>query len=418
MSTACASGALYLHVPFCLRKCAYCDFASRATQHGDARMGLYADALRAILRALAAAGALADVTTAYVGGGTPTMLGEALCDLVRDVRAACPRVVELTCEANPESLDAGLAARLADAGATRVSLGVQSLRDDELRALGRAHDAAGAVRAMDAVTAAGLDLSCDVMCGIPLQTAGTLRDTLDAIVAHGACHVSVYPLMVEDGTPLERACSRGELPYPDDDAQASLMLLAADVLARAGLSRYEVASYARPGRACRHNEAYWTGVSYLGLGTAAASMLTPAQFVRLCDVVALELTQEDDDTVAHDRDDVARVRLRMTDGADALVRAVRSGAPLRASVETLTAREAVAEDLMLGMRMTRGVSRALLDRAARTDGMGAALDAACAQALARGLARRTPNGGLAPTRDGWLLGNELYGLFWGLAHEA
>lgn len=411
-----AIGALYLHVPFCVGRCAYCDFTTRAVGRDDPLVARYFGALSSAVGLLASEGLLSGVRTAYVGGGTPTIGGEALCSLVASVRDACPDLTELSCEANPESLDDGLPARLRDVGATRVSLGVQSLDDRELAALGRVHDARRAEVAARAVLSSGLDLSCDLMCGIPLQDRESFSRSLDAVVSLGAHHVSVYPLTVEDGTPLQRACESGQSPWPDQDLQADLMLAAQERLAQAGMSRYEVASYALPGHACRHNQAYWDGTSYLGIGTGASSMLTPAQLDGVRRAVPLDLAGEDDPTLRGVVPDAAaRVRFRMTDDARALCGALEGGGALRAEAEFLDAREAAAEDMMLALRTSRGMGSDLLAQG-RATGMGEELDRAVDEAVSSCLARLLPQGGVAPTQRGWLLGNELYGLFWDLAH--
>ena len=414
MSTGCSEvGALYLHVPFCVRRCRYCDFATSATRRDDPLIPHYMDALASLVRRLADFRLLGQVRTAYVGGGTPTMAGACLPDLVDAVRQACPSLVELTCEANPESLSDAVAEELAQAQATRVSLGVQSLDDHELALLGRVHDAKGALAACDRVRAAGLDLSCDLMCGIPAQTPQSWERSLAGVVDAGACHVSVYPLMVEDGTPLCQACETGELPWPDEDVQASLMVRARDLLRQRGFARYEVASHALPGHECLHNEAYWTGVGYLGLGSQACGMLDAAGYERLGEALPLApvLAQGCELPLGDAR--VARYRLRLLDDAAALTDAVGSGLPLRTEVETLDGRQAMAEDLMLGLRMTRGLSGVLLDRA-RTSLGAKAVDEAIRQACEEGLATIDDLGALVPSEQGWLLGNRLYGLFWGL----
>lgn len=161
---------LYIHIPFCVRRCAYCDFASNAVSHDDPRIERYVCGVINLLEQLARAGLLAQVRTAYIGGGTPTMAREGLVRIVTAVREMCPGIVEFSSEANPESVSAALMDSLKKAGLTRVSLGVQSLINDELAHLGRVHSAAQALAAMECVRGAGLDLSCDVMCGIPLQT--------------------------------------------------------------------------------------------------------------------------------------------------------------------------------------------------------------------------------------------------------
>ena len=388
--------ALYLHIPFCHAKCSYCDFDSRALCGAalEAAAARYVYALTSRIDAFGAAGALAGVRTVYVGGGTPTVLGSRLAELVRRVRAWCAPV-ELTCEANPESFDDALAEGLAAAGATRVSLGVQTLEPAELSAIGRIDTAEQALSAVARGRAAGLDVSCDLMCGLPGQTPQSWAHTLDALIGAGPDHVSVYPLTLEEGTPLARRAESDPSLEPDADFQAWCMEEARRRLCAAGHHPYEVASYALPGHECAHNVAYWTGESYLGLGRSAAGMLAAGEW----DGLAALLGGEPAGSCA------ARVRYVQLDDAGT-----------RFDVERLSARGAAAEDLMLGMRMTRGVGPELLGRARALAG-GESLDAAVGEALARGLASWTRDCRLAPTERGWLLGNELYGLMWGLAAD-
>lgn len=386
--------ALYLHIPFCRAKCAYCDFDSRALC-GEALEDVaarYLDALLARLDAFGEAGALAGVRTVYVGGGTPTVLGSRLAGLVRRVRSWCAPT-ELTCEANPESFDDAMAAALAEAGATRVSLGVQTLEPAELAAIGRIHTAEQALAAVARGRAVGLDVSCDLMCGLPGQTKESWRRTLGGVVGAEPDHVSVYPLTLEEGTPLARRAEANPALEPDGDLQAWCMEEARSELVAAGYRPYEVASYARPGHACAHNVAYWTGESYLGLGRSAAGMLAAREWDELAALLGGEPAG------------AARVRYVQRDDAGT-----------RFDVERLSALEAVAEDLMLGMRMTCGVGPELLGRARALAGEKNVV-AAVDEALARGLAAWAPDGRLAPTERGWLLGNELYGLMWDLASD-
>ena len=266
--------ALYLHIPFCRAKCLYCDFDSRALTGCalEEAIGAYCEGLSAQVDAHGNAGELSEVETVYVGGGTPSLLGGRLVGLVDLVRSYC-EPVEFTCEANPESFTLDLAQALRAAGVTRISLGVQSLNASELKAIGRIHSAEQAMLAVAQAKAAGFSTSCDVMCGLPGQTLDTFAETLRSLVTLNPDHVSVYPLQLEEGTPLARMEEAGEMEVPDEDFQAQCMDLAAEVLEEAGYERYEVASYAKPGHRCRHNIAYWTGKPYLGLGRSAASML-------------------------------------------------------------------------------------------------------------------------------------------------
>lgn len=266
--------ALYLHIPFCRAKCLYCDFDSRALTGCalEEAIGAYCEGFSAQVDAHGNAGELSAVETVYVGGGTPSLLGGRLVGLVDLVRSYC-EPVEFTCEANPESFTLDLAQALRAAGVTRISLGVQSLNASELKAIGRIHSAEQAMLAVAQAKAAGFSTSCDVMCGLPGQTLDTFAETLRSLVTLNPDHVSVYPLQLEEGTPLARMEEAGEMEVPDEDFQAQCMGLAAEVLKEAGYERYEVASYAKPGHRCRHNIAYWTGKPYLGLGRSAASML-------------------------------------------------------------------------------------------------------------------------------------------------
>jgi putative oxygen-independent coproporphyrinogen III oxidase len=409
-------GALYLHIPFCVSRCRYCDFSTSAVSRDDPLISQYFEALETLADAIGRAKLLSQVKTAYIGGGTPTINLACLGSLAAAVRRLCPGLEEFTSEANPDSLGTDASRELASAGISRISLGVQSFNDSELARLGRVHDAQRARAAASSVSQAGLDLSCDIMCGIPLQTPESLARSLECALACGARHVSVYPLMVEDGTPLARDCEEGRESYPDDDMQADLMVLAQNELVGAGLERYEVASYALPGKACRHNMAYWTGIAYLGLGSSASSMLTPGMYAALRAALQLNEVPADDDTLSHDATDVARVRFRMVDPAPRLVRAVRERLPLTVEVETLTHREAIAEDMMLALRMRDGIPGELIERG-RACGMGDSLDRAISLAESEGLAELDRDTGrLRPTQQGWLLGNRLYGLFWDLAH--
>lgn len=406
--------ALYVHVPFCAQKCRYCDFDSRsfAPCDLDAALDAYFEQLYARLDAFGNAGALGQIRTVYVGGGTPSLAGERLVKLARRI-SMWRKPVEFTCEANPESLTSQLTAALAGAGVTRISLGVQTLDDTELAVIGRIHDAERALEAIATVKDVGLDVSCDLMCGLPGQTMASWQYTLDGALAAAPHHVSVYPLTLEEGTPLYRMACRDESLEPDEDFQAACMDVARERLSSAGYHPYEVASYALDGHECAHNIAYWTGRGYLGLGRSAAGMLDTRDFDRLAGLFP---------GVAP-RGDFHRVRLvQRNDDATSF------------EAEYLTHCEAAAEDLMLACRMTRGVASDLLVRAARVIPADE-LTAACDRALELGLATWVPENGdthagpiasddvvagrtcarLAPTHLGWLDGNVLFELFWGLA---
>lgn len=407
--------ALYLHIPFCKSKCAYCDFDSRAMGEGcalDEAVATYCDALAAQIDAHGRAGDLAEVQTVYIGGGTPSLLGVRLVELVRRVLGYCDPV-EFTCEANPESFTAELARSLRAAGVTRVSLGVQSLQADELRVIGRIHSVEQALEAVALAKGAGFSTSCDLMCGLPGQTLDAWRDTLKRVLLADPDHVSVYPLQLEEGTPLERLESAGKIEVPDEDFQAQCMDIAAELLHAHSYERYEVASYAKPGHRCQHNIAYWTGVPYLGIGRSAASMCAATGDVSLLLENTFDGTPDSESDGTSDgaagrssaNSSTARIRFTQLDDAGE-----------EFDHEFLTPREAMAEDLMLACRMTDGIGPELLARAIRVIPADE-LSAACDRAVEWNLAA-WDNGALKPTHLGWLGGNKLFGIFWDLAADA
>ncbi len=395
--------ALYLHVPFCSRKCAYCDFPSWACRPSDELLGRYRDALVRQVSDLATLGILGGCTTGYVGGGTPTMLGRGLGDLGHAVASTCP-VLELTSEANPDSLSDEVIASMAGSGFTRVSVGVQSLDDGELAELGRVHDSTLAADRVRAAVASGLRVSVDLMCAIPRQTDESWGRTISGVLALGAGHVSVYPLAIEEGTAFDVRYRDEETPWNDSGVQAERMLQAQGALEAAGLSRYEVASYALPGQRCAHNQAYWTGEPYLGLGTGASGMLPREGYERLR-AACPQLPRVPAD--------VSRVRLTVTSGRRQIADDPSLGS-LSFSLELLDECQAAAEDLMLAARLADGIDPALVSHARDAIGRGE-VDEALGRCLDLGLLAPTAKGRLAPTPDGWLLGNELYGELWGLA---
>lgn len=399
--------ALYVHLPFCISRCRYCDFSTWATDPHDPLIQAYAQGVLAQARELAAAGLLEGCETAYLGGGTPSLLGaRTLSGLIEGLAACCGTdLTEFSFEANPESATKELLGAAHAAGATRVSMGVQSCCDAELAALGRAHDAARALAALHEARAAGLTVSCDLMCAIPEQSDASWCASLAAVLDAGVSHVSVYPLSIEEGTPLARQLGGTDPSYNDGDVQAHRMEMAQELLFQAGLSRYEVASYARLGFSCAHNLAYWTGRPYLGLGTSAASMLNRAGYLRLkelCPQLPALLRE------------TSRARLVCTSSRQAIAQGVGL-AGLSWELEELTCSQALAEDLMLGMRLEQGLGPRLLARARAA--FGARLDDTLNHLRASGLVEERPGGRIAVTHMGWLLGNEVFGALWDLHGE-
>ena len=266
---------VYLHVPFCRVRCPYCSFNvyTRRGHLADA----YVDALHAELKLRASdlpAGAVVD--TIYLGGGTPTLLSpEALAGLVRGVAEVLPVVdaPEITVETEPGTTDAGTFAALRSF-ATRVTVGVQSFDDDALQRIGRPHDAATARVALADARAAGFDnIDLDLMFGLPGQDLDAWLDDLRAAVDTGVAHLSLYNLTVEPHTTFATALRKGRLQLPDEDGQAAMLRAALQVCGDAGLEHYETSNFARPGFRSRHNQGYWTGRPYLGLGAGAHGFL-------------------------------------------------------------------------------------------------------------------------------------------------
>ncbi|WP_156759711.1 radical SAM family heme chaperone HemW [Microbacterium karelineae] len=271
---------VYLHVPFCRVRCGYCDFNTyTATELRGARQDQYADTLlREIDLArgvLAGAAPLRPARTVFFGGGTPTLLPAGdlarMLDGVRDAFGLADGV-EVTVEANPDTVTDRVADELAAAGVTRMSIGMQSSVPHVLAALDRTHTPANVGSAVRAARRSGLDVSLDLIYGAPGEGIDDWRASLDDALAHEPDHVSAYALIIEEGTKLARRISRGEVPAPDDDLQADMYELADDRLAEAGYSWYEVSNWARgEAHRSRHNLAYWRGFDWWGFGPGAHS---------------------------------------------------------------------------------------------------------------------------------------------------
>lgn len=383
----------YLHVPFCRSKCSYCDFYSLTDASPSTVDGVLLS-IESEVRRWAGIGLPGVVESVYVGGGTPTMamphLGQVLGNLLEELPLHAG--AEVTVEANPDSLDSATARALRSVGVTRVSIGVQSFFDHDLRILGRIHDAQQAKDACAVALAAGLDLSIDLMCGVPGQTVASWVETLDRAIQTGAQHVSVYPLALEEGTPLAVACDTGLVDEPDPDLAAEMMVLAEEALNSAGITRYEVANYAVAGHEAVHNLAYWTGRSYVGVGPAAHGMLDAETAVAVGLIDATEMADEG-------------TRVRYGHAADIESWMVNRAAP---TIELLTAEEAAREDVMLGLRLVRGVPSSLV-YGARVDSV---VESLAADGLLEAVDRERGERRWRTTRRGWLLGNEVFRRVW------
>lgn len=277
-----AAASVYVHAPFCVRRCFYCDFAVQVRRTGDTQGWLAA--LAGELAAVEAEGFLTPeerLATLYVGGGTPSLLGAgAMAGLAELIGAERLRDAKLewTSEANPESLTPEVARAWRAAGVNRLSLGVQTFHEPTLRWMGRMHGPEGAAAAVRTAREAGIEnVSLDLIFGLPAHLGRDWKADVERALALEAPHVSLYGLTVEPGTPLGRAVREGLEPAVEEDLYREEYLLAAEALVGAGYEHYEVSNFARPGAASRHNRAYWSGEPYLGLGNGAHSYASPVR---------------------------------------------------------------------------------------------------------------------------------------------
>ncbi len=267
--------SLYFHIPFCLKKCGYCDFSS----FDSPAMSLeaYEELLRDELALAAESFPVASVPTVYFGGGTPSLLAPGqVARLLRRAGDQFPleSEAEVTLEVNPGTVTLDTLSGYRDAGVNRLSVGVQSLDDRELALLGRIHTSARATEAIVAARWAGFDnIGIDLMHSLPGQSLGQWGETLGRAIDLGPEHISAYGLSIEEGTPFASMVDSGELTPADPDLAADMFELTRDVLARAGYEHYEISNFARPGCSSRHNRVYWRRGSYLGLGAAAHSFV-------------------------------------------------------------------------------------------------------------------------------------------------
>ena len=331
--------SLYLHIPFCTAKCGYCDFNSHAGH--DHLIPSYSQAIVREARLWRSATAGRPVTTVFFGGGTPSLMPlEELRFLLEGLRGAFAVApdAEVSLEANPGSVDEAYLRGLLELGVNRLSLGVQSFHDDELRALDRLHSAEDARQAFQAARAAGFaNVNLDLIFGLPEQPIERWRESAEQALALGPEHLSLYALTVEEGTPLARDVARGRTPAPDPDAQADHYEWTQERLSRAGYEHYEISNWARPGYRCRHNLTYWECREYLGLGAGAHSYFNGLRFANAAAPGQyLELVQQSWQEANEG-------------AADAPMRHIVSG-------EQVTPALAMSDTLILGLRLTDGVS--------------------------------------------------------------
>ena len=319
--------ALYVHIPFCLRKCAYCDFASYPGMLAHAQA--YLEALSLELNAQAGRFTACRVKTVFIGGGTPTLLsGMQVRRLLEGVRACFPVAAdaEITMEGNPGTVTAENLTAYREAGVNRLSLGMQAAQDGLLETLGRIHRLRDVEEAVRLAHAAGFDnLNVDLIYGLPGQTPDDWRETLETALLLSPQHLSCYALIVEEGTRLALDLQEGRLsPLPDEEAERAMYTASIDAAKAAGLLQYELSNFARPGFECRHNLAYWECEPYLGIGCAAHSYMEERRFGN-------------------------------TDHVGAYIAALRAGKSPQTTCEALTPQDRIFERAMLGLRLTRGM---------------------------------------------------------------
>ena len=315
---------VYVHIPFCLHRCNYCDFNTYEGQQGLHQP--YVEALVEEIERWRGPGRRA--TSVFFGGGTPTLLDAhqlgRLLEAVRH-RFGIDAEAEITIEANPETVDEAKFESLLAAGFNRFSIGVQSLSAEVLARLGRTHSARDALAALGAARRAGADdVNADLIYGSPWERSGDWAATLEGIIEAAPDHVSAYACTVEEGTPLHTLVRTGRASDVDPDLQAERHGVAAESLAGAGYARYEISNWARPGRASRHNLLYWSAGDYAGLGAGAHGHAAGQRWW----------------SVRRPRD---------------FIDAVNAGATTRAGGECLSRDERAGEALMLGLRLTSGV---------------------------------------------------------------
>ena len=323
---------LYLHIPFCRQKCAYCDFYSLPRQEG--RMDDYTDALCAHLAETAPFAAGHVVDTVYFGGGTPSCLGKGrLIKILKTVqkRYELAKDAEITLEANPDSAADWRELRaLRRAGINRISLGMQSACDEELRRIGRGHTAAQTAAAVEAVRRAGIkNLSLDLIYGLPGQTVERWEENLRAAAALDPEHLSCYGLKVEEGTTLFARRETADLP--GEEVQADMYLYTVGFLQQAGYAQYEISNFAKPGFASRHNLKYWTLGEYAGFGPGAHS-------------------------------DFGGVRYAFQKDLEGYIRGVREQSPMLSENERIPPLERDTEWVMLGLRTVEGLEMRAFER--------------------------------------------------------
>ena len=322
--------SLYVHWPWCVRKCPYCDFNSHAS--GTVPETRYVEALLQELEREAHWAVGREIRTIYFGGGTPSLMSAegftALLDGIRQ-RVCVASDAEISMEANPGTAGEAKFEAYAEAGVNRLSLGIQSFDDASLKRLGRIHDRAAAVRALEKAVRIFPRVNADLMFGLPFETVERLRDEVAALVDSKTTHVSCYQLTIESGTAFAKRVPEG---LPDEDLAADLQEAVVSLLTRAGFVRYEVSGYAKSGEICRHNLNYWTFGDYLAIGAGAHAKMTTENGI---------------------------LRAARFANPERYMRAVEEGVAPYEEIRRVTAEELPFEFMLNALRLTAGVPKRL-----------------------------------------------------------
>lgn len=386
---------IYIHVPFCLRRCGYCDFNTyTATDLGaGASRGHYAQMVireMALIRQWQCDHGIEEpaASTVFFGGGTPTVLAAAdlvaMVDAIRGIWGLTPDA-EITTEANPDTVDEAYIAELADGGFTRISFGMQSAVPHVLATLDRTHTPSNVAAGVDAATMAGLRSSVDLIYGAPGESLEDWRTSVEAALDLGVHHISAYALTVEPTTKMGRRIAAGTLPKPDDDDEAAKYELADELFTQAGLDWYEISNWARPGYESRHNLGYWRNVDWAGLGPGAHSHYR-------CHAVSSNGYGLRSWDIAHPRLWGVAINEHRVPWADS---------------ERITAEEDLEELIMLGLRMREGLDLERIDRVIAVDRLTPMIE--------EGLVTVVDGRRVVPTRRGRLINDTVIERFFDLA---
>jgi oxygen-independent coproporphyrinogen-3 oxidase len=376
--------ALYIHWPFCLAKCPYCNFNSHVRERID--QAGFASALRKELAWEAARLGRRRLTSIFVGGGTPSLMEPAtVAALIADARRffAPAKDLEVTLEANPTSVEAGRFAAYREAGVNRISLGVQSLEPEALRRLGRQHSVEQALAALEIARRLFPRISFDLIYARPGQTLSSWRAELRRALDLVADHLSLYQLTIEPGTAFEALHRRGEIVLPEEDAAAAMYDATAVEAARFGLEAYEVSNYARPGSESRHNLSYWRYRDYAGIGPGAHGRVrigdallatrrhrAPEAWAERVERHGHGSTSEEALSATERAREMLLMGLRLSVGVEADRFAARTGVALRDAIDEDVLQRAVEEGYL---RHDGGTLRATLEGRKRLDALLAAL---------------------------------------------